>query len=70
MLVHDWLGRQRGRRSRSVQRSRPRVLRNEDLRGWWPVAQRAVWPKRIVEAAPAFHDDTGLRERVEDLAIE
>ena len=26
--------------------------------------------ERVVEAAPAFHDDAGLSERVEDLAIE
>lgn len=29
-----------------------------------------MWTERIVEAAPAFDHDAGLRERVEDLAIE
>ena len=29
-----------------------------------------MWSKRIVEAPPAFHDDAGFGEGVEDLAIE
>jgi hypothetical protein len=29
-----------------------------------------VWSKRIVEAPPAFDDDAGFGEGVEDLAIE
>jgi hypothetical protein len=29
-----------------------------------------VWAESVVEAAPAFHDDSGLSERVEDIAIE
>jgi hypothetical protein len=29
-----------------------------------------MWSKRIVDAPPAFHDNPGFSERVEDLAIE
>ena len=35
-----------------------------------PVAQRALWAKGVVEAPPAFYDDAGFKERVEDLATE
>jgi hypothetical protein len=28
-----------------------------------------MWSKRIVEAPPAFHDDAGFGERVENLAV-
>jgi hypothetical protein len=29
-----------------------------------------VWAERVVEATPAFHDDAGFSEGVEDLTIE
>ena len=53
-----------------VWRSRPRGCRDEDFGGWWFVAERAVWPERVVEAAPALDDDACLGDGVEDLAIE
>ena len=35
-----------------------------------PVAQRTLWAKGVVEAPPAFYDDAGFKEHVEDLATE
>jgi hypothetical protein len=51
-------------------RSRPRGCRDEDFGGWWFVAERAVWPERVIEAAPALDDDACLGQHVEDLAVE
>jgi hypothetical protein len=34
------------------------------------IAQGAVWPDRVVVAAPVFDEYLGLSERVEDLAVE
>ena len=71
MLVHGRLGRQRGRRSWSGLRSRPRGhCGHEDLRGWWPISQRAVRADGVVMATPTFNHDPGLGQRVEDFAVQ
>ena len=43
---------------------------HKHLRRWWPVSDRAVWPRRVVVLPPAFDDDLRLPQRVEDLAVE
>ena len=71
MLVQGrWL-RQRGRRSRLMERSRPRC--EDSHEHFWCrrlVSQRRVGPDRVVVASPAFDDDLGLAQSVEDLSIE
>src|SRR5690606_10152038 len=58
-------------RSGSGWRRRPRGERgNEHLRRWRTIAQRAMRAYPIVMAAPAFDNDPGFVERVEDLAVE
>src|SRR5690349_70480 len=44
--------------------------RQNDLRCWRPISQRAVWPYGIVVSAPAFDHDLGFPQAVEDLAIQ
>src|SRR3974390_3205546 len=68
-----WRGRlrQRGRRSRSTWRSRPRdECGHEHLWCGWLVAERCVWADRVVVPPPALDDDLSFSQRVEDLAIE
>ena len=68
MLVHDraWRDGWNGRRSWPGLRSRP----YRDFRGGWSVAKRRVRADRVVVVPPAFDDDLGFLERVEDLAVE
>src|SRR3974377_2399351 len=71
MLVWRWRLRQRGRRSRSTWRSRPRdECGHEHLWCGWLVAERCVWADRVVVPPPALDDDLSFSQRVEDLAIE
>src|ERR1035437_5304952 len=71
MLVHGRLGRQRGWRSWSGLRGRPRGhCGNEDLRGWRLITQRAVRADGVVMATPTFNHDLGLGQRVEDFAVQ
>src|SRR5215217_6420336 len=44
--------------------------RQEHFRYWRLVTERRVWTHSIVVASPAFDDDRGLAQRVEDLALE
>ncbi len=46
--------------------------RGPDERLWcrWSIAQRRVWALGVVVPAPAFDDDLGFLESVEDLAVE
>src|SRR2546421_2951890 len=72
MLVEGWSWHQRehGRRSWSGLRSRPcGECWHEHLRCRSPVADRCMWPHRVVVTTPAFDDDLRLSQRVEDLAI-
>jgi hypothetical protein len=60
MLVQrrSWDQRERGRRSWSGLRSRPRGgSRYDDFGRWWTVAEGGVRPDRVVVAAPAFDHD-------------
>src|SRR5215204_2270812 len=73
MLVEGWCLRYGGpgRRSRSGWRSRPgREGRYEYLWSRGSVAQRGMWPDRIVMPSPAFDDDLSLLQGVEDLSIQ
>jgi len=70
MLVHRRPRCQRRRRSRLIERSCPCGPRNEDLRVWRLVTQRAMRPQCVVEAPPALDNDLGLGQRVEDLTIQ
>jgi hypothetical protein len=45
-------------------------MRYEDFRGGGTIAQRTMRAERVVEAPPTFDHDPGLREGVEDLAVE
>jgi len=49
---------------------RLRECRDEDLRRRRLVAERSMRTHGFVMPTPAFHDDPGLFERVEDLAVE
>ena len=65
MLIHGWAWdqRERGRRSWSGLRSRPRGgSRNDDLGRRWTVAEGRVRPDRVVMAAPALDQDLGFPE--------
>lgn len=44
--------------------------RQDGLRGWRDVAERAVRPDGIVVPTPVFDQDLRLLQRVEDLAVE
>jgi len=71
LLVESWPRGQRGRRSWSGLRSRPRGHGgHEDLRRGRLVSERAMWADGVEVPPPAFHDDLRLREGVEDLAVE
>ncbi len=43
---------------------------HKHLRGWSPVADRGMRAHGIVVTAPAFDDDLGFAQGVEDLAVE
>src|SRR5215210_7495663 len=43
---------------------------HEHFRCWWLVSEGSVWAHSIVVAPPAFDDDLGFAQCVEDLAIE
>jgi hypothetical protein len=51
-------------------RDRPLVHRDDAFRCGWTITQGAVWPDRVVVAAPVFDEYLGLAQRVEDLAVE
>src|ERR1041385_2765727 len=73
MLVKGWPRHQRehGRRSWSGLRSRPcGQCWHKHLRGGSSVADRGMREYCIVVTAPAFDDDLGFAQRVEDLAVE
>lgn len=71
MLVGGWPRRQRGRRSRSGWRSRPRGHGgHEDFWSRRLVAERAVRAHRVEVAPPAFDDDLRFSEGIEDFAVE
>jgi len=48
----------------------PRVHRDDGFRRWGTVSQGAVGPDGVVVAPPCFNHDLGLRQRVEDLAVQ
>src|ERR1043166_1037250 len=63
--------REHGRRSWSGLRSRPcGQCWHKHLRSGSPVADRGMRAHGIVVTAPAFDDDLGFAQRVEDLAVE
>lgn len=71
LLVDGWPRGQRGRRSRSGLRSRPRGHGgDEDLRRGRLVSERAMGAHGVEVPPPAFDDDLRLREGVENLAVE
>src|SRR5690606_14790336 len=65
-----WSWRQRGRHRWLGLQGRPREWWDEDLRRRRLVAERSMRTHGVVMPTPAFHDDPGLFERVEDLAVE
>src|SRR5690606_12747580 len=67
MLVQGRARGQRGRHRCFGLPGRPRECRDEDLGRWRLVAERPMRAHGVVMPAPAFHDDPGLLERVEDL---
>src|SRR3954471_24263770 len=73
MLVQrrSWDQRERGRRSWSGLRSRPRGgSRDDDLGRRWTVSEGGVRPDGVVVAAPIFDLDLSLPQRNEDLEVE
>src|SRR5713101_546078 len=50
--------------------SMPLLLRQDDLRCRWPVAQRRVRPLRVVFHPPPLRQNLCLLQRVKDLAVQ
>ena len=44
--------------------------RQDGFRGWWFVAERAVWSDRIVVLSPLLDQDAGFLQRIEDLPVQ
>src|ERR1035441_7144312 len=48
----------------------PQALCHPDLWRWWSIAQRGVWPHRVVVDAPPLRQHPDLLHRVEDFTVQ
>jgi hypothetical protein len=46
------------------------VLGRDRFRSGWPIPQRTMWTVRIIVTSPAFHEDLGFVQRIEEFPIQ